>query len=739
MKLSSVSYTNFKGASASHKLAPLNLITGPNARGKTRIIQAIEVALCGFLPTLPRTNQGLWTLSSGERMDVDVEIDKGWSLARSWLRDKKGTIRADSSLSCSDPVLQFPSVLIAADEYFALSDHERVKFVFGLVKMPDSKEIVGEILNRMGDGTHEGNMQFHEELMILAGKLEIIFQASAEIGQTIQQALDLVVEQLKQKKSTVDAQIKNMTGTVRGLTELAQEPPKDVTKELEQARAALEQLVKEQAQLETELAGAARTAKARAELGLEIGAIKEPEPAQIAAINGEITKLRQETGENVPRPQMKVFRDHTANCILAEVDAGTAATAATIKVNDAKQDLTERTRLTAELNAAQQSALGLAELEDEYARMNEEIKVREKASRIVFADVCCLERVVKILGACRTMFADTEAAQIQRMLELNKPITFDVRALTEKVCAKRDAAKVVQTLTGQLAKLGTDADLKKAQKALKDAEKSLLSASAALKKSEDALALAEKTEQELAQKQAQLKERTEFLAGLMEGPNKVKDLRRQLDELGPVGRYEDQDAADMADTASKFKIKNVREEIAELEGKNRQFVAHKSEALTKQKAVQARTKLEAELAATKCAISLVEQKQASMVETAFVKILEVANKVTAGILKAPLCYQDGEIGMLQGKQFVSHRTFSGTEQCLAYAAMAVSLAVQSPIKLCLLDELGRLDDQNKSKLVGRLQSLLADGTLDQVVLIDAASPEQASATYPVKDMNWIQL
>ena len=107
-----------------------------------------------------------------------------------------------------------------------------------------------------------------------------------------------------------------------------------------------------------------------------------------------------------------------------------------------------------------------------------------------------------------------------------------------------------------------------------------------------------------------------------------------------------------------------------------------------------------------------------MVKEAFGNILADVNRFTEDILLTPLDYHDGDIGRWSASSWIPHRSFSGTEQLISCAGISVALARQSPIKICLLDELGRLTVANKKALMSRLVELIGQGFIDQAVCVD---------------------
>src|SRR5205814_7096872 len=98
-------------------------------------------------------------------------------------------------------------------------------------------------------------------------------------------------------------------------------------------------------------------------------------------------------------------------------------------------------------------------------------------------------------------------------------------------------------------------------------------------------------------------------------------------------------------------------------------------------------------------VKSVEAIQGQMVQEAFGSILADANRFCEGILLSNLDYNNDEIGRWSsdesGGNWIPHRSFSGTEQLISCAGISVALTRQSPIRICLLDELGRLTVENK--------------------------------------------
>ncbi len=107
-----------------------------------------------------------------------------------------------------------------------------------------------------------------------------------------------------------------------------------------------------------------------------------------------------------------------------------------------------------------------------------------------------------------------------------------------------------------------------------------------------------------------------------------------------------------------------------------------------------------------------------IVEAAFGPLLATANAIFGGILPSPLAFKDGEVGTWRSGAWIGHRTFSGAEKALTYAAIQAALAAASPVKIMLLDELGRFTGPNAEKVATQVVLALRECRLDQFLGVD---------------------
>lgn len=134
---------------------------------------------------------------------------------------------------------------------------------------------------------------------------------------------------------------------------------------------------------------------------------------------------------------------------------------------------------------------------------------------------------------------------------------------------------------------------------------------------------------------------------------------------------------------------------------------------------------EAELEITKLALDQVEKAKSSLVAVSMGNILKTAQLFAANIIKGSLAWENDELGIRRGGQWISHETFSGTEAAVAYIGVAVALCQSSKLKLVLMDELGVVDNENLQTLLTNIHDLINSGVVHQFIGCDVRSERYA--------------
>jgi DNA repair exonuclease SbcCD ATPase subunit len=127
-------------------------------------------------------------------------------------------------------------------------------------------------------------------------------------------------------------------------------------------------------------------------------------------------------------------------------------------------------------------------------------------------------------------------------------------------------------------------------------------------------------------------------------------------------------------------------------------------------------------------LKLAEAK-ARALESTFGPILATVALFTKGLLRNPLEFREGELGYSRNGGWVPYRTFSGTEQAIAFTAFQAALAAGGPLRVAILDELGRLDRANKAKLFENVLAALKAGVIEQFIGVDTELTEHGGTEF----------
>jgi hypothetical protein len=147
----------------------------------------------------------------------------------------------------------------------------------------------------------------------------------------------------------------------------------------------------------------------------------------------------------------------------------------------------------------------------------------------------------------------------------------------------------------------------------------------------------------------------------------------------------------------------------------RSFTAQQVDEQRNAQALLETRKAEADLEVTKAAISRCEEIQSQMVSHAFETILKTVNDICHGIADMTTIEYRAELGMWSGASWIKHSAFSETQKGLVYTGLSLALAKDSPLKIVLLDEMGRMDIQTFCMFVVKIISLVEQGIIGQFV------------------------
>ena len=203
---------NVKGRSFKFDLHQGTFLVGDNFAGKTAIIEAIRLALMGYIPEIGKTAKATWELSSGPRMTARLDLGGPVNEISPWIYFETSLYFEGNSIKTDIAGAEKVDMpLLVAERYFGMTDAERADYVFRMIKIPDNYT-ASSILSEME--------------MALPEKSE----ASAELGKfvrdrflpgvSIQDALKSAIADLRDEFAFWNKREKDTQGTARVLTEL---------------------------------------------------------------------------------------------------------------------------------------------------------------------------------------------------------------------------------------------------------------------------------------------------------------------------------------------------------------------------------------------------------------------------------------------------------------------------------------------------------------------------------------
>ena len=737
MKITNLKAAGLKGRTFNHNLKGVNIFTGPNFAGKTSRIDAAVWALSGYLPSVGKQNGALFEMASGTAMDVWATISDGAVLHRGLKLDRKGSVKYEDSGN----MLELPPVLLDPNEYFGLkTDEARVKYMFDNVRLSGDGFSLHDLLAKIKSVKAEEHTARHEVAIAdIAEEVSVTFQGAIQEGKTVQESLAEVLDNLTLRKLTADQEVKRMAGTVQGISQLA--GARDITANPEQLETDYKAAQAQAAQLAQSIRTVTEqitTEEGRAARGKSLSAQLAALPSA-TAIEGDLAYL---PGALVRRDTLKKLID-SMGAIEARRTQIEPKIAAWTQAKSADLDAIEKTMAELKTDVDNyQSGTQDAKLADakaeadlqtlmrDYQRTTETIATGEKGIKEVMAETCCPYCKTKRQGWQESILAEWQDKRAGLQVELNN-LRASIEVAEDKISDTKKAVENamvadqhIKNYRVRLLDLQTKASVLTIER---DQAERLLAELRGLQAShpEDLAAL--RLEYQTIGTEIALRIGTVDPAQrLIELTRQDKDRNRIEADLRAMPAPMDVDELRAKVVTSQSELTRAQSAAQALGEQYKLAVAALADARSQAEAEEAWQKVKAESEVAGMVKDLIQAEKSKMVEKVFHKLLAVANRLCEPILRSPLAYHDGRLGRWEKTKFVGWKTFSGCEKALAFAAMSIALAVDAPIKIVMLDELGRLGRDNVRQLVMLAEKLVDEGVLDQFIGIDTDADRYAA-------------
>ncbi len=635
MKLTTLTARNFKGLTFTLDLKDINFLVGSNFAGKTARTDAIRFLLLGYLPELGKTNTATFGLASGREMVVEGTMDNGLTIRRR-LYLQGDSVKSENTIP---PVIENEgqlAVMLNAETYFALSDRDRVTYVFNNVQMGPEWTINAITTRVLAAGT-QANLG-NKTIATLTDKFHELQSCQLNPQKFVEEALSWLTLEAKSAKEYAT----RMEKGAQAVTTMRTQDPTAVLPSKEQIDTEIERIthtLEEHQEAKTKHQEAYNAIVAARSRRRELSMRLESLPAcqqRLADIN---TRL--------------AFRQGGLNALPI--------------VTQAQLD---------ELRENEQT------MRSRGAMIVEELRHNDNILKGIQDEL----NTLKHKTTCPYCGATGEGWKLKKEADIANDIKVFTSKRTELITEQTDVAEKHK---------GVTATRQRAVEILQnrnDLTREINSIERDLASTTGTLQLIETAKEELATLPA-------------ENP----ELQTKMETA--------QSAINVAQQA-----------LADIRRKRDQVIARENELQRIAQAEKQRDDAKAELEILVAVGKKLREIQAEMVAAAFKPLLQTANSFFSTILKSPLAYHQGEIGTWRNGVWVGHRTFSGTEKALCYAAIQAALASKSPIRIMLIDELGRLDKNNATALQACAEIAIEGNRIDQFVGIDATNRYEADFT-----------
>lgn len=606
--------TGLKNEDFAHDLGRVTVFHGPNGAGKTARLDAIMLALLGYVPEIGKTKGATLGMARNGSITVKAVMDDGTVIGRSYSRKAKADTDA--------PIV--PAVLLDPAVFFDLGEKDRVRYIFSqtgcLDKLPE--EIIAKVKSiRLPDHSPAADRTITES----AEHIDQTDRDRHDEGTPVNEWVTEMIEQCRADVRAAKQVVSLFESQIGAATELSGPPATDVTGRLNDASAQVASLSDELARLSEQ---------------------KREMVASLRTIERTRNALQKEC---TPLDELKRRRDILMADVVKEVELREKAT----------------------------------RLGNTVSRLREAVRGIEARLKMASNDLQIHNREIEGAAAwaeCPVCHATGDDLH-NRLAAHHHKVTAELESRILKIKAERAAAST---------------ELETAQSETAAIEKELL--------------MIGNPQYGVHSIEVQMCE--------------TETCERQRKVLAEM-EAQQPSAADvlMVDT----KMTAIGGEITRLKGDIAWLTKERDRWIVQQRDEERRAESVANMHTAiavhevkKAVLAVFEESQRFAVNGAIDGLMRDANRVVGWFFDSPIEIRDGEIGMQQGTTWISYRTFSGTEKALVFVGVAIALSMQHPIRIAVIDELGRLDEDAMAVLMRKVQALINDGIIHQFIGATAA-------------------
>ena len=761
MKLHTIQIHGLKGLNRSFTFKdPSTVFIGENWAGKSAVLQAIQLALFGYVPGLGKTPAATMKLASANEMTViaTFEDEGGRERASSVTLTRRG---ASCSRKMDPPTLGTSDNMIDLAEWMTTGTaKDRASYVFGKCGLAPSPELF-ENIRTVLDGVARPAGEAPAE--VWAG-LKTTFASAKSRAQSGVITMPEFLDELSKSVSTTESDLKadstrasTMALEIGKAVAMAESVPDSVSIET-----ATFNLTCASGDLAQAKAGDAEYLEAEAELSRLTQELEELDGPGTEHILAELRKEQDAAGiELARRRQVEEERTRLIQRIgKLKVDI---ALASRDRENAAKaQEEIERVEclLTArrqELKEEQEKDVDQEaekKLYDHRENLARESRVRDCVRDFIERDLkpehaLCETNLNRLLSedprsaVCQccgqSMPAEKRNEALAKLQERIEAATFALEAVRDSIARKElevsesdETIERFKALTPELQRKAKEraeinARILELTRAIPYLETQLSRARAARVPTDTGVL--ERELDELNARLAQLPSTP--LAELIEHEMSARNVRiQELERQAARHTALTESATKARERVSRLAGSSVGDErIAELEAAlaaadEALKLANRADRIRRANATAGEEHAKASARAEEMTETLrwvrevgkaLTMTRTHLIESSIGALLEKANLFLRTILTFRLEYRDGEFGYEKESGWVSLDTISGAERKLTFIGIQFALSAGPEAGIVLLDELGTMTPGVISKVLVRMDELIRDGVISQFI------------------------
>jgi energy-coupling factor transporter ATP-binding protein EcfA2 len=160
--------------------------------------------------------------------------------------------------------------------------------------------------------------------------------------------------------------------------------------------------------------------------------------------------------------------------------------------------------------------------------------------------------------------------------------------------------------------------------------------------------------------------------------------------------------------------------VAQMERQQREWIQHCGSRSEEDRLQAELDQISPRIEKNRETLKTAQEQRRKLLSDSVAPLLDKANLLLAPTLGMSLCIEEGEIGFTAGR-FIPFVSLSGAQEAMAAAGLQLALSAGTKCRVVVIDELGKLHESTKQKLIETIRKLLNEGVIDQAIFADVSN------------------